>query len=92
MSDALQVLSASGLIHTGQGLLVGFLATTSAASAVITFYDHDEGSGTKLVEIQCSPGEPAKIFFSEPFMPKFSIGLYVVLPANTSVTVWVRKV
>ncbi len=91
MADNLQVLSASGLIHTGSGQLTGFLVTTSAASAIVTFYNNTAGSGTKLVEVICSVGHPANVFFREPFFPKFTTGLYAVLPANTSVTVWSRQ-
>ncbi len=91
MADQLAVYAVSSLIHTGSGQLTGFLVTTSAASSIVTFYDNTAGSGTKICEVISSVGHPANVFFSERFFPRFSIGLYVVLPANTTVTVWSRQ-
>ncbi len=88
MADALAVYSASALIHTGKGVLSGVIISTSAAAATATFYDNTAGSGTKIVEVIVAAGHPAILFFADRFAPRFATGLYLVLAANMTATVW----
>ena len=88
MADIVGVHSASALIYTGKGSLTGVVISTSAASGTATFYDHDEASGTKILEVIVAAGHPAIIFFCDPFAPRFVIGLYLALAANMTATLW----
>jgi len=88
MADTVGVYSSSTLIYTGKGQLTGLVISTSAASGTATLYDHDEASGTKIFEVIVAAGHPAIIFFSDPFSPRFVIGLYLALAANMSATLW----
>ena len=92
MADVISVHAASALIHAGKGQLHGVVITCSSATAALaTFYDHDEASGTKLLEVYVSSTKPVTIFFSNRFAPMFLIGLYIALAANLTATVWTRQ-
>jgi hypothetical protein len=92
MADARAVYSASALIHTGKGQLMGVVITNSSAtSSTATFYDNTAGSGTKLLEFHLSDADPVQVFFTERFAPKFSTGLYLSLGSNLTATVWSRQ-
>ena len=91
MADALAVYSASALIHTGPGQLMGLLLTASAGVPLATFYNNTAGSGTKLLELYVPSTQAIEIFFSERFAPAFVIGLYLTLAANLTATVWSRQ-
>ena len=91
MSDIQQVLTASGLIYTGKGLLTGLVASVShgAANATLTFYDNTAGSGTKVLELEIElDAQPYTLFFTDRFAPRFTTGLYVVMDADTVLNVW----
>jgi hypothetical protein len=88
MADSIGVYTSSAAIHTGKGQLTGVVISTSAAAGTATFYDHDEASGTKILEVIVAAGHPAIIFFAERFAPRSAIGLYIALGANMTATVW----
>ena len=87
--DIQGVYSASGGIHTGAGVLTAvIISTTSATGVTATFYDNTAGSGTKVLEAIITRQVPLVVFFSDRFAPRFATGLYVVLAAGMTVTVW----
>ena len=92
MSDRNGVYSASALLRTGKGQLIGAVITNSSATpATATFYDNTAGSGTKLLEAHVSSSRPFEVFFSERMALDFSTGLYLALGSNLSATVWWRE-
>ena len=91
MPDKVAVYAASALIHTGKGQLAGIVITASAGNPLATFYDNTAGSGTKVLEAYVNTAQPLIIFFSERFAPSFATGLYLVLAANLTATVWSRQ-
>jgi hypothetical protein len=93
MADTRNVLAASGLIDTGKGVLAGLVITCSSSTAALaTFYDNTAGSGTKILEGYVSSTHPLVIFFSDRFAPIYATGLYLLLAANLTATVWTRQV
>jgi hypothetical protein len=90
MADSRIVLSASGQVITGKGQLTGMMISTSGTTGTATFYNNTSGTGTKVLEVIVSAGHPAIVFFSDAFSPRFTAGLFLVLAANMSATVWAR--
>ena len=93
MADAVAVYSASAGIYTGKGVLQAVVITTSSATGVTaTFYDNTAGSGTKLLEVMIAVSSPVVLFFPDHLAPRFATGLYIVLAANMTATVWSRQI
>ena len=93
MADAVAVYTASAGIHTGKGVLQAVvISTTSATGVIATFYDNTAGSGTKILEVMIALPNPTVIFFPDRLAPRFATGLYIVLAANMSATVWSRQI
>lgn len=93
MADIRTVLAASALIDTGHGVLAGcVISCSSATAALATFYDNTAGSGTKILEVHVAAPHPLVLFFSDRFAPIYATGLYLVLAANLTATVWSRQV
>jgi hypothetical protein len=91
MPDIQRLLTASGLVHTGPGLLTGLVACVShgSANSTITFYDNTAGSGAKILELEIEmDAQPYNLFFTDRFAPRFTTGLYVVMDADTALNVW----
>jgi len=92
MADVISYHSASALIYTGPGELIGFVVSCSSATGTqFEFFDNDEASGTWLFSAFVSSNHPLIIFFPEHVRPRFTIGLYLVLEANVIATVWTRQ-
>ena len=91
MADVLEVISADGAIAAGMGYLVGVHISVSGVSQVVTFYDNDAASGTKIFETYVVSGSPVTIFFPTRFAPKFETGLYVDMGASCTVVAWTRE-
>ena len=91
MADKVAVYAASALIHTGKGQLAGIVITASAGNPLATFYDNTAGSGTKLFEAYVPVNAGLVILFPERYGPIFATGLYLVLAANLTATVWSRQ-
>jgi hypothetical protein len=74
-------------LRTGVGEIHALLASSTAPGGsplVITLYDNTAGSGNVLFRICVSEYSPQNIFFPGRMPLKFSTGLTVVTPANTS--------
>lgn len=91
MADVLSIQSASGVVHTGNGQLVGLVVTSSAGAPLITIYDNTSASGTKIFEAYVSYLTNLVIFFPDRFAPRFSNGLYVNLASGLTCVVWSRQ-
>ena len=92
MADVISYHSASALIYTGKGELIGFVVSCSSATGTqFEFFDNTSASGTWLFSAFVSSEHPLVIFFPESVRPRFTIGLYVVLELNVIATVWSRQ-
>jgi hypothetical protein len=91
MADKINVSTASALLHTGNGQVVGLLITSSAANAVVTIYDNTAGSGIVIFSAVVSTPQPLLIFFADRFVIKYSTGLYLNLAAGLTAVVWSRQ-
>ena len=93
MSDLHAVLTASGLAHTGPGILTGLVLSIDGSTAVtLTAYDNTAASGTIIFQAHISPEsaeQPFSVFFSDRYAPRFATGLYLAMSAaGMSVNYW----
>jgi hypothetical protein len=90
MAKATYAASAGPLVHTGRGKLVALLLTTASTGAVsIVIYDNTAASGTILMTIVLNPGEsPTFLRFPDDIPLTFTTGLYLGIPAQTTVYAW----
>jgi len=91
MADIVSTHTASALLHTGSGQLIGLVITSSAANAVVTIYDNTAGSGTVIFQAVVSTPQPLVIFFADRFVIKYATGLYLNLASGLSAVVWSRQ-
>ncbi|HEX9091031.1 MAG TPA: hypothetical protein VF831_06045 [Anaerolineales bacterium] len=91
MADVISVNTASGLLHTGSGQLVGLVLTSNAAALQVTIYDNTSGSGTIIFSAYVSNALPLVLFLADRFAIKFSTGLYLNLAAGIAAVVWSRQ-
>lgn len=93
MADVISYHSASALIYTGPGELIGFVVSCSSATGTqFEFFDNDEAAVPWLFSAWVSANNPLVIFFPDRFSPMFTTGLYVAVGANMVATVWSRKI
>ena len=79
-------LTASALVKSGQGALLGFLIV-SATTATITVYDNTAGSGTVLMPVTGSLTITTPTWVALPV--GFGTGLYFTITGTASVVpVW----
>lgn len=94
MADHQQTVSASTLLRTGKGQLMGLSITATAGAPKATFYDNTTHSGTVIYEANVSYLTNATIFFPDRFAPFFTTGLYLEFTADAGIfitaTVWWR--
>ena len=78
-------VSTTKTLRTGAGEVHAIIITSAAASAeLVLFYDNTAGSGNLLLSLYAWNVNPIVIFFP-PTMPlKFSTGLTVLTPANST--------
>jgi hypothetical protein len=77
-------------IHTGEGILRGFLIcnTRDADLATVIFYDNTTATGTILAELHLGPSQtPCYIMFPRDHAPRFSTGLSLTF-TNATVSLW----
>ena len=91
MADVVDTKTASALLHTGSGQLVGLVITANAANAVVTIYDNTAGSGTVIFAAVVSTPQPLVIFFADRFALKYATGLYLNLAAGLTAVIWSRQ-
>jgi hypothetical protein len=94
MADIQQVITSSGIVVTGRGILTGLVASVSTASsqATLTAYDNTAASGTVIFQVEIySDQPPFEIFFSDRFAPRFETGLYLALDTGLGVVVWATE-
>lgn len=78
------------LVHTGQGILLGFLiSNTSGAAVTVTFYDDTAANaGQEILAVDAPTNmEPRYVMFPRHMGLKFDDGLYVA-HGNAEVAVW----
>ena len=82
--------SPANAIHTGRGMLRGFLICPADLSAFgqVTFYDNTTATGTVLLSLDLpAAGAPFYVQFPRDHAPRFSTGLSLTL-SNATVTFW----
>jgi hypothetical protein len=92
MADKEQVISASGLLRTGKGQLMGLSVTSISGAPKISIYDGLDNGGTLIYEATVSYIGGLHLFFAERFAPIFITGLYFELAADLTATVWWREI
>jgi hypothetical protein len=97
MANYQQVITASSLIHTGEGYLAGLVVSVDGATPLsLTCYDNTAGSGTVIFQAHISPEsvqQPFTLFFPDRFAPRFATGLYVSISGvGMAVNLWARGV
>jgi len=94
MADIQQVMTVSGGVVNGRGILTGMVASMdgSATRGTLTAYDNTAGSGTVIFQVEVfSEQAPVVVFFADRFAPRFETGLYLMMDANLVVNVWASE-
>ena len=81
-------ITANTKIHTGKGSVIYLIISHSESTTqTITLYDNLIGSGTILSSFKISPeASPFHVTFPDPYLLRFTLGLYIV-PGNCTVIV-----
>ncbi len=94
MADHQQTVTASTLLRTGKGQLMGLSITATAGAPNAAFYDNTTDPGTVIYEANVSYLTNVTIFFPDRFAPFFTTGLYLKLTTDAGIfitaTVWWR--
>lgn len=69
--------SGAATVHTAPGLLLAILATTAAASDIITLYDSSTASGDVLLALHLRPDAPVRLILPENLPLAFWKGLTI---------------
>jgi hypothetical protein len=91
MADTLKTITASAVLCTGTGRLIGMVLSASSGTVTFTYYDNTAGSGTKLLEINVPNAMPVILFLAEKYFIDFTTGLYLTIGSGGSATVWWRE-
>jgi hypothetical protein len=94
MADIQQVMTASGAVVSGRGILAGIIASieASASRGTVTAYDNTAGSGTIIFQVEVfSEQAPFVLFFADQYAPRFGTGLYLAMDAGLVVNVWASE-
>jgi len=78
MSHAYKNLTASGLVHSGPGILRAITLTPAAAVSTATVYDNTAGSGTIICKLQ-APANGGSAIYAPPGGIAFGTGCYIAL-------------
>jgi hypothetical protein len=90
MADHVTCLTASGLVRTGAGQVMGFSITSSAGAPHVTIYDNTTAGGTIIYDAFVPTTLGIHLLLPEKFALTFLTGLYISLAAGASITVWWR--
>jgi len=91
MADYVQGFTASGLVHTGPGQVMGLSMTASAGAPQVTLWNNTSANIPRLFDAYVSYLSGVHLFFPERFGLFFTTGLYVSIAAGAVVTIWWRS-
>ncbi|MBN2148703.1 MAG: hypothetical protein JW726_15050 [Anaerolineales bacterium] len=90
MADYQGVKTASALVHTGRGWVVGLVCSiaTGQTEGDVIVYDNTSAAGTKIFQATLHEHMPLVIFFPSNCRPLFTTGCYVAV-SNVVVSYWI---
>ena len=88
MADHVKGYTASGLVASGPGQVMGISMTASAGAPQVIFYDNTSAAIPQIFAAFVSYLTGVHLFFPEKYALTFDTGLYVSIAAGANVTIW----